>query len=58
MKKKAAIYKGLTFNIVLATAITILLFAFAVAAVGYLSFTSSLTEQYNETAENIARSAT
>ncbi|MBP5177506.1 MAG: SpoIIE family protein phosphatase [Clostridia bacterium] len=55
--KKKSIFTGLSFNLGITMAITVLIFALAVGTVGYLGFTDTLTQEYNTSAINIAKSA-
>ena len=57
MKKKSSFFSSLTFNIVMISTITILILSVIVGWVGYLRFTESLTEEYNTSALNVAKTA-
>ena len=56
--KAKKIIKSLSFNIVALTSLVIVVFGYVMGYVGYLSFTDSLTEEYNSVSVNLAKTAT
>ena len=57
MKKFRTITHSLTFNIVAATAVLLLVFCMVVSTIGYFKFTDSLTKEYTDSAYRTADTA-
>lgn len=58
MKKKKSFFYGLTFNIIAAIAVLLLVFCVVVCVIGYYKFTDSLTKEYTDSAYRTAETAT
>lgn len=56
--KRRSFFKGLSFNIIFPITVLLLVFATVVGVIGYVKFTDSLTEEYNDSAFRTAETAT
>ncbi len=57
MKKLKKVFNSLSFNIIAATTVLLLIFCIVVSAIGYLKFTDSLTKEYTDSAIHTASTA-
>lgn len=58
MNKFNRIRKSLSFNIISATAVLLLVFGIVISAIGYISFTNTLKKEYETTTYHMATTAT
>ena len=57
MKRFKRVFHGLTFNIIMAVTVLLLVFCVVTSAIGYFKFTDALTKEYTDSALNTANTA-
>ena len=57
MKRFKKVFRGLTFNIIMAVTVLLLVFCVVTSAIGYFKFTDALTKEYTDSALNTANTA-